>query len=49
LALGLPASNRTYTIGEIHIFRIRAGRVSEHWPQFDGLGMMRQLGALPGG
>jgi steroid delta-isomerase-like uncharacterized protein len=46
--MGLPASGRTYTIDEIHIFRIRDGRISEHWHQFDQLGMMRQLGALPG-
>jgi steroid delta-isomerase-like uncharacterized protein len=46
--MGLPSSGRTYTIGEIHIFRIRDGRVSEHWHQADLLGMMRQLGALPG-
>ncbi len=46
--MGLPASGRTYTIGEIHIFRIRDGRVTEHWHQFDQMGLMRQLGAMPG-
>jgi steroid delta-isomerase-like uncharacterized protein len=46
--MGLPASGRTYSIGEIHIFRVRDGKVSDHWHQFDALGMMRQLGALPG-
>jgi steroid delta-isomerase-like uncharacterized protein len=46
--LGMPGSGRTYTIGEIHIFRIRDQRVVEHWHQFDALGMMRQLGALAG-
>jgi steroid delta-isomerase-like uncharacterized protein len=44
----LPPSGKAYTIGEIHIFRIRDGRVAEHWHQADLLGMMRQLGALPG-
>lgn len=43
--MGIPSSNRTYEIGEIHIFRIRDGKVVEHWHQFDGLGMMRQLTA----
>ena len=46
--MGMPGSGRTYTIGEIHIFRIRDGKVVEHWHQFDSAGMMRQLGALPG-
>ena len=46
--MGRPASGRTYTIGEIHIFRIRDGKVTEHWHQFDALGMMRQLQADPG-
>ncbi len=46
--MGLPPSGRRYSIGEIHIFRIRDGMVVEHWHQFDQLGMLRQLGALPG-
>jgi steroid delta-isomerase-like uncharacterized protein len=46
--MGMPASGRRYEIGEIHIFRVRDGKVAEHWHQADFLGMMRQLGALPG-
>lgn len=46
--MGLKPSGRAYTIDEIHIFRLRDGRVCEHWHQGDFLGMMRQLGALPG-
>jgi steroid delta-isomerase-like uncharacterized protein len=46
--MGIPPSGTSYTIGEIHIFRILDGRVTEHWHQFDQMGMMRQLGALPG-
>ena len=45
--MGLPASGRDYTISETHIFRIRDGRVSEHWRDADMLDLMRQLGALP--
>jgi predicted ester cyclase len=45
--MGLPPSDRTYTIGEIHIFRIAGGQIVEHWHQADMLGLMRQLGALP--
>jgi steroid delta-isomerase-like uncharacterized protein len=46
--MGIPPSGKSYQIGEIHIFRIRDGRVSEHWHQFDSMGMMSQLGVLPG-
>ncbi len=44
----MPASGKRYSIGEIHIFRLRDGKVSEHWHQFDQMTMMRQLGATPG-
>jgi len=47
--MGMPPSGKRYSIGEIHIFRVRDGQVSEHWHQFDQMAMMRQLGAMPGG
>jgi steroid delta-isomerase-like uncharacterized protein len=46
--MGIPPSGKRYTIEEIHLFRVRDGRVVEHWHQFDQLGLMRQLGAMPG-
>ena len=46
--MGMPPSNHEYTIEEIHIFGVRDGRIAEHRHQADFLGMMRQLGALPG-
>lgn len=45
--MGLPASGRSYRIEEIHLFRLRDGRIAEHWHQFDQLGMMLQLGVMP--
>jgi steroid delta-isomerase-like uncharacterized protein len=45
--MGVPASGKRYTIGEIHIFRIEEGQVVEHWHQHDALGLMRQIGGLP--
>jgi steroid delta-isomerase-like uncharacterized protein len=45
--MGIPPSGRHYSIGEIHIFRIRDGRIVEHWHQFDGISMMQQLKAPP--
>ena len=47
--MGMPPSGKRYTIEEIHVFRVRDGRIVEHWHQFDQLGMMRQLGATPQG
>jgi steroid delta-isomerase-like uncharacterized protein len=46
--MGMPATNKRYSIGEIHIFRIRDGKFVEHWHQFDQMGMMKQLGVMPG-
>lgn len=47
--MGMPPSGKAYSISEIHIFRLRDGKVTEHWHQLDQMGMMRQLGAMPGG
>ncbi len=47
--MGMPATGKTYEMGEIHIFRLRDGQVAEHWHQADFMGMMKQLGAAPGG
>jgi steroid delta-isomerase-like uncharacterized protein len=41
--MGVPASGKSYTIGEIHWFRLVDGRIAEHWHQHDALGLMRQL------
>jgi steroid delta-isomerase-like uncharacterized protein len=46
--MGMPASGKAYTIPEIHVFRVSDGKIAEHWGQADLLGMMRQLGAMPG-
>ena len=44
----MPPSGKRYAIEEIHIFRIRDNKVVAHWHQFDQMGLMQQLGALPG-
>jgi steroid delta-isomerase-like uncharacterized protein len=46
--MGMPASGKPYEIQEIHVFRVRDGKIAEHWGQADLLGMMRQLGAMSG-
>jgi steroid delta-isomerase-like uncharacterized protein len=47
--MGMPPTNKRYSIEEIHIFRIEAGKVAEHWHQMDAMGMLQQLGQMPGG
>lgn len=41
--MGVPPSGRSYTVGEIHVFRLRDGQVTEHWHEFDRTGLIRQL------
>jgi steroid delta-isomerase-like uncharacterized protein len=42
--MGMPATGKSYSIAEIHIFRIADGKIAEHWHQLDAMGMMQQLG-----
>ena len=37
--MGTPAAGKRYSIGEIHLFRVRDGRIVEHWHQHDRLGL----------
>lgn len=46
--MGLPPSGKRYSIEEIHWFRLLDGKVVEHWHQMDQMGLMKQLGAMPG-
>ena len=43
--MGMPPSDRSYEIGEIHIFRLRDGKLVEHWYEMDAMGLMQQLQA----
>ena len=46
--MGVPPSGKSVTFGVIDIFRIANGKVMEHWGQSDNLGLMQQIGAIPG-
>ncbi len=46
--MGVPPSGKSVTFGVIDIFRIANGKVAEHWGQSDNLGLMQQIGAIPG-
>lgn len=45
--MGIAASHRFMSVEGIRIDRIADGRIAETWTQWDTLGMLRQLGALP--
>ncbi|OLS99820.1 hypothetical protein BJF90_37980 [Pseudonocardia sp. CNS-004] len=46
--MGVPPSGRTLVIDGINIFRIEDGRIVERWGRLDELGLLRQLGVVPG-
>lgn len=41
-----PGNGQSYTVKHVHIFRVAAGKIREHWAVRDDLSMLRQLGAL---
>jgi steroid delta-isomerase-like uncharacterized protein len=45
--LGMPATGKSATWGEVHILRIADGKIVEHWASVDQLGMLQQLGLVP--
>jgi steroid delta-isomerase-like uncharacterized protein len=46
---GMPASGKFASSSGITIFRIADGRIAEEWSESDMLGLLTQIGALPGG
>jgi steroid delta-isomerase-like uncharacterized protein len=44
---GIPATGRQVTMGGLDLVRVEGGRLAEHWANFDQLGLMQQLGAIP--
>jgi steroid delta-isomerase-like uncharacterized protein len=46
--MGIPASGQAIEIEGMNFYRVRDGRVTDVWSQFDAIGMMKQLGATPG-
>jgi steroid delta-isomerase-like uncharacterized protein len=45
--MGVPPTGKTLQWTEIHFFRVREGQIFEHWSNFDQLGILKQLGAIP--
>lgn len=42
----MPPTGKTYTVQQIHIFRVENGKIAEHWAARDDLGLMQQLGVI---
>ena len=45
--MGIPPSGKRVTITGISITRIANGKAVEDWVNFDTLGMLQQIGAIP--
>jgi steroid delta-isomerase-like uncharacterized protein len=46
--MGVPATGRAVEVQAIDIIRFADGVMAEHWGVFDAMGLMQQLGAVPG-
>ena len=44
---GLPPTGTEATTTGIHIVRLKDGRIAEAWGEWDQLGLLQQLGAIP--
>jgi steroid delta-isomerase-like uncharacterized protein len=45
--MGIPATGKKVAVTGIVISRIAKGKIAEEWEEFDALGFMVQLGAIP--
>jgi steroid delta-isomerase-like uncharacterized protein len=46
--MGIPPTGKEVTITGITVDRISGGKIDEEWNNFDQLGLLRQLGVVPG-
>jgi ketosteroid isomerase-like protein len=45
--MGIPPSGKPMSVVSINIMNIENGAIVEQWVEFDALGMMQQIGAIP--
>ena len=45
--LGMPPTGKSFTIGGIEIWRVKDGKLAEHWDMVDVFGQLQQLCLLP--
>ena len=46
--MGIPPTNKEVEFTGISLYRIEGGKIAESWNSEDQLGLMRQIGAVPG-
>ena len=44
---GIPATNKPVVWTEMHMYRLKDGKIAEQWSNVDFLGLLTQLGAIP--
>ena len=44
---GSAPTRRAVTYTGIMVFRLHGGKLAEEWTEYDGVGLLRQVGALP--
>jgi len=45
--MGKPPTNKTIRWSEIHIYRLKDGRIAEHWAETAMMELLQQTGVLP--
>lgn len=46
--LGIPPTGKTFTLRGIDMYRVRDGKIAEHWNVVDMFAFCQQVGAIPG-
>jgi predicted ester cyclase len=44
---GVPATGNSITMPGVDMSRVADSKIAEHWAQFDLIGVMVQIGAMP--
>ena len=47
--IGFPPTGKTFSVEQIHIYRVADGKIIEHWSSRDDLSQGMQLGFIPAG
>lgn len=47
MLVGVEPTGRSFTVEHIHWYKLRDGKIVEHYATRDDIGMMQQLGLLP--
>jgi predicted ester cyclase len=45
--MGIPPTGKRIRVEGMNFYKLSNGRVTDLWTQYDGVGMLQQLGAMP--